>query len=513
MVAFYEDYKIEEVFIPEKEILIKDFGKKEERYDTNHWLLKEEKNGDHYAWRMFGYDAQNTGYYPFPLYPPFQFRWRSNWPGWGHALVTEISGCAGHGKLFIGGGLASLYVVDLETGQILWQFGTTSNTMTSSLCYGESLLFVGCLIGFNPESPTFYAIDPFTGRVRWRKALRTVQFPPLIVDSFVYVRPLAGRVFCFNLRGDSVWSQPGGGYNFVWWEGKIYYPSSPHILDCRNALTGDSIWRFVVPNETAEIADLTICDEKVFFFTGFRHRDTLWAVNTQNGTLALKIPTLDAWIVRAFDSGKKIFKPDNRWVGDSIVGALFCFSAQSGSIIWQETLRTRRRNGGAVQPPTNTPNGIVWASNLDFLYLLNRDNGEIIEAVELPSANTWEQSFYFPIIYKNYLIGAHRDFVYVYKGDTTGRIEERVIISNIPKFYHYTDAKNIFFSLSLISDDNISVRLFDIRGNFLGYLYKGFLNKGKHILSFNFERFSSGIYLVILETSKIKKVVKILYIK
>mgnify|MGYP003879084405 CR=1 FL=1 len=507
LVAFYEDNKIEEVVIPEKEILVRDFGiRKEERYYTNHWLLKEEKNGDNYAWRMVGYDPQNTSYYPFPLCSPLQFKWRSNWPYWGHSGVTMISGCAGYGKLFIGDGSNHVQAVDLETGRIIWRRSVTSNVWTCALCVGESLLLVGCSIGFTDDT-TFYALDPFTGEIKWGKVLTTVEFSPIIVDTFVYVADLGlpPMIYAFTIRGNLLWSHRVGRWCHypAYWQGKVFHTSGEwsDSLNARNFITGELLWKFKAP---MDINYLTICDEKVFFFYGGM-ADTLLAVDAQSGSLILKIPTPHNWEVRAFD--KRILNVRGEYgAGDTIFTNVYCLSAESVFLIWRKVLRPRRPDGGSSSPAITTKNGIVWVANLDFLYLLKGESGQVIDTVELPPTNTWEPSFFLPIVYKNYFIGGHRDFIYVYEADTVICPDNDSF-----RFYVYFNSGNVFFYLYLPSEQNVSLKLYDLSGRFLGSVYKGFLLKGRHLLSFDSGQLSSGIYFAILKTTNLKKVIKIPY--
>ncbi len=381
------------VLIPEKEILIRDFGvrREEEEYYINPSLLKEEKEGDPYAWRMYGYDPQNTGYYPFPLYPPLRFKWLYNWSNF---WATMYSGCAAHGILFVPDGSNYVRAFDLETGQTIWRRITTSNTMTCALCVGDSILFVGSLIGFAPErDTTFYALNPQNGQLKWGKVLKTVQNSPIVVDSFVYVLSLGlNKIYCFEINGESIWSFSSGGllydaWNSVWWQNKVYHSGGEFndSLYAHNAVTGEIFWRFKAPSD---ICYLTICDGKVFFFPWV---DTLFAINAQNGLLLLKIPAAQNWMVRAFN--KKILNTRGEYgAGDTIFTNAYCLSAESVGLIWHKVLRPRRANGGSCPSAITTKNGVVWIANLDFLYLLNKDSGSVIERVWLPQTNTWEPS-------------------------------------------------------------------------------------------------------------------------
>ncbi len=254
-----------------------------EGYYINPSLIRQYQGPDKYSWRMLGYNAQHTGYYPFVLYPPLEYKWQWNWGGAG-SWTAEISGCAGQDMLFIPKAHIEwnkIMAVDIETGQIIWERVLTANAMTSVLSEGDSILFVGTWIGFNPDSDTtFYALDPFTGELKWAKTLKSVQSQPIVVDTFIYV-PSYGKskIFAFTYRGDSLWSVSGGGVP-AYYSGVIFHKGGG-FLQARNYITGDSIWFFDAPGG---IAWLSIYDNKIFFFS----TDTLFGIDVFSGSPNLK---------------------------------------------------------------------------------------------------------------------------------------------------------------------------------------------------------------------------------
>ncbi len=502
-------YEKEEVFIPERNIAIRDFGVKGEREElppTPSSLPLPNKEGDIYAWRMVGYDPQNTGFYPFSLYPPVEFKWLYNWSNF---WAPMYSGCAAYGMLFVPDRTNYLLAFDLETGRLIWRRETTSNTMTCALCVGDSILFVGCVIGFNPDyDTTFYALNPHNGELKWGKALRTVEFSPIAVDSFVYV-PTFGRsrIFCFKLSGDSLWAFPThiDAFSPVWWDGKLYHTGGDgnRVLYARNGISGDSIWTFTAPDE---IWGSTITKNKVFFSVETPLRDTLYALDAQTGALILKV-NLPRWAPQLTTFEDKLFVSYGYKTNDTILTYVQSLSL-SGSLIWEKVLRPVKIDGGGSAYPLITKGGILWVVNTDKLYILDGNSSLLIEEKELPPTNTWEACWFFPIAYKGYIIGAHRDFIYVYKTDT-------IVANNgdTINFYTYQNSGDIFFFLFLPGEEKVSLELFDLSGRFLCSVYKGLLLKGRHLLSFNPGRLPSGVYFCLLKTSKVKKAVKIPWIR
>lgn len=270
--VYYINKKTEEYFISGKNLKVQNFlpfsPEQNQRNERNKRSKRNKLNKhkthfppfplrfpDPYAWRMVGYDAQHTGYYPFPVYPPLELRWVRDWSGSG-IQITEVSGCAGQGMLFIPHApweINAISAVDIETGQGIWKRTVTANAMTSVLSEGDSILFVGTWIGFTPDSDTtFYAFDPFTGDLKWAKiGLGSVQYSPVTIDSFVYPPLLQeDTVYAYTLKGNFVWKARLTRLPPAYYNGKIYGPKEPwywnpddttYIFYCRDALTGDSL--------------------------------------------------------------------------------------------------------------------------------------------------------------------------------------------------------------------------------------------------------------------------------
>ncbi len=220
---------------------------------------------------MLGYDPGHTGYYPFSLYPPLEMKWILD--EWGHpgSWITDVSGAAGHNMLFIPKSVSQWNIItarDIETGEIIWERYVTANAMTSALSIGDSILFVGTVIGYTPwKDTTLYALDPFTGELKWGKALKTIEWSPIVVDTFVYP-PHFYKVYCFTYNGDSVWAA-NGGCEFsspVYEDGIIVGAANDTVLNARDYLTGDLIWDFT---GSGNVFNLMAYEGKVIFSLGY----------------------------------------------------------------------------------------------------------------------------------------------------------------------------------------------------------------------------------------------------
>ncbi|MEO0275163.1 MAG: PQQ-binding-like beta-propeller repeat protein [candidate division WOR-3 bacterium] len=524
LIVFYIDKSKKEYFISGRNLQIADFLIKEKSFkkenlveiEKGHYInpsfIKTYQGPDKYAWRMSGYDAQHSGYYPFPLYPPLNFKWMKNWEGSG-AQITEVSGCIAHDMLFLPDPPHDLNVIcafDIKTGEILWERIVTANTMTSGLCEGDSILFVGTCIGFTPDSDTtFYALDPFTGNLKWAKILRTIQYQPVVVDTFVYVRRCDKNICLFTYRGKFLWSVSSDGfYSPAYYNERIYHAYPNNVLNAIDALTGNPLWNFEAP---FEIGELSIHDNKVFFFA----YDTLFGVNLFSGIPQLKIIGFPhpLWIPVHFYNKKIWVSYGEYGAGDTIFSRLKCFDSRTGDLYFDIYLSPKDTNGGEANSPLFTKNGVGWLANVDYIYVFNSLNGIVFDTTLLPEFPTCEPSRFFPIIYKNYYIYAHRDLLCIYQADTVIPDTNPPDTNYVLKFYPYFSLGNLYLYLSLPEQDEISLKLYDVSGRKVEDIYNGFLSKGEHIFNISSKKLFSGIYFSYLKTKSYKKISKIAFIK
>lgn len=499
----------ERVFIPEKAIQVRDFGCP---YDVTNYRvsknsIKSSRGNDEHAWRMLGYDPQHIGYYPFPLYPPLNLSWTYVWDGAG-SWTTEISGCAGENMFFIPHApwkWNRIMAKDIKTGETVWERILTSNVWTSVLSVGDSILFVGTSIGFHPErDTTFYALDPFTGEVKWGKFLKTVEESPIVVDTIVYV-PSLSKTFAFTYKGDSLWTHHSAFAPPAYYNGTIYHSGPDSVLNARDAISGDLLWEFDAPGE---IIWPSIYDNKVFFFS----RSNLFGVNVVSGKPIVQITGFYAPLICQIHCyGGQI------WIlyaeygrGDTIFTRIQSFDSKTGDLVHDFYLSPKDTNGGRGPAPIFTSNGLAWAANADYIFLFNATGEPNLATILLPEAKAQWPSHGFPIAYMRYYIFAHEDFVATYEADTAPPPPVDTTY-NFSFYPFYTSGRPQFF-LSLSEGDDVSLKFFDILGRSRGLIYQGFLSKGKHSLDFNPRELSSGVYFAFLITGSHKETTKFLYL-
>ncbi|MEM1974010.1 MAG: hypothetical protein QXN68_04375 [Thermoplasmata archaeon] len=527
LLLFFDD-KYEEYFISGKNLEIKDFlnekenGEKglikiNEGHFINPSLIKSYKGPDRFAWRYWKYDVQHTNYYPFPLYKPFKFKWSHKWGG-GGSWTTEITPCASYGIFFTGKGHPEWNKVmakDIETGKIIWEKYLTSNVWTCALDPNDSILFAGTCIGIPPESlPTFFALDPFTGNEKWSKPITTVGFQPIVVDTVVYapalgwVEPVGyNATFAYNLKGKLLWGKRLTGFPPSYFGGKIYGLMEKVLYDpdtvqtkalCRDALTGNLIWKYILPNKLTTWT--SIYDNRLWSFFDIK----LLGFNIFTGSLEIDKYMEYPYNMPLSGYNNEIWSGCGKWSGDTIITVVFSFDSKTAQKRLEFYLAPKDTNGGRGGVPVFTIKNMGWVANCDYIYGFKTLNGEVFDTVLLPDARSPWPAWGYPVIYKNYFFAAHHGYIYCYKADTI--LPETTYIY---KFYPYYKEGNIYAYLSLPEGQNIYLKIFDITGRKVLDLYKGYLEKGEYFLPLNIS--SDGVYFIFLKgkNKEVKKFFKI----
>lgn len=498
-----------ERYISEREIEVRDLGfppMSEDEYFVDLSKVKEYEGPDPYAWRMLGYDAGHTGYYPFPLYPPLEFKWILE--TWGHpgSWITDVSGAAGHGMLFIPKSASQWNILtarDIETGEVIWQRYVTANAMTSALSEGDSVLFVGTVIGFTPsKDTTFYAFDPFTGEVKWGMAFKTVQQSPIVVDSLVYV-PSYGlsKIFCVTYRGDTLWSSQAGFPSPVYSDGIIVHTVFDSVLDARNYLTGELMWDFT---GSGRISNLLSYESKVIFSPGTN--EPLYAFDLQNGHMLwsyweyINGPPLNGFYSR-------IYWGYGAYMGDTMYTILCAINSFNGQFIWDTVLEPADTNKGRIARIVATQDTFLWFTNCGRIYVLK--NFSKVYEIDLPPSLAVFPGHHFPIAYHDKFIYAHEDYLVVYEADTVDTSWGQDTLLNFALYSFTLEGKN-YLKLILPEEGSVSLSLYTVSGARI-WGFKTFLNKGEYTLPL--PTFPSGVYLLRYALPNYGGVQKILLIK
>ena len=395
-----------------------------------------DKSDTTYSWRMLGYDAQHTWHYPHPLYPPLELKWEY---GEGDPDYTMVSSSAGNGMLYTRNGeghdINWVSAIDIETGNEVWSRELTSNVWTTVLSPGDSLLFVGTSSGWDSLSPTFYCMDPFTGSIKWSKFFYTVEYSPIVVDTVVYASTLQGYLYAYTLEGAKIWidhvylaTQTSWGGTPVYFRNKVYIGGENRALLSLDANTGETLW--VYPTENWILNPPIIYNNKVFISCDFYDSNNVWtgglySLDTETGDIVWKREREQEHLsgMRFEVAGEgQIYAQRGYWVVVDSLGASYVesFDADSGDIIW-----TRDLYSGATDSPVwgMSGNGIIWITS-QWIYAIDGKDGQIISVSDsfpdtMPGVDYIQYARFFPILYKNYLIRAHRYKIFLYQGRVT----------------------------------------------------------------------------------------------
>ncbi len=495
-------------YIPESTIQVRDLSHlfpspvPEGRSRKVNWARVKSYDGpDPYAWRMLGYDPGHTRYYPFPLYPPLEMKWIMD--EWGHpgSWITDVSGAAGHGMLFIPKSLSQWNIItarDIETGEIIWERYVTANAMTSALSIGDSILFVGTRIGFTPwQDTTFYALDPFTGELKWGKVFKTVQYSPIVVESLVYVPSLGlpAKLGCWNYRGDSIWTvipwmsegAPAYDDGVVFHTGKdtlhnIYEIDS--TVYARDYLTGELIWNFT---GSGDIPNIMAYEGKVIFSPFF---DPLYALNVQTGDMMWTSYSYNP-IANVHTSGSFsiVHWAHSQYHNDTLATIWITINANTGDFLWDTLLIPADTNSGRTALTLSSGDSIFWITNCSRIYVFK--NHVPLYVTDLPESPAIWPSWNFPILYKNYLIYAHEDFLVVYTADTVMDTSEQIDTLVNFRIYPFYANGNPILRLDIPEAGWMNLELFSVNGRKV-WGRRVYLEKGTHRIYF--PSLPSGVY-------------------
>ncbi len=507
VVARKADGGVERSYISESSIEVRDLGYQLPKFEheVNNALVKVNNGPDPYAWRMLGYDPGHTGYYPFHLYPPLELKWILR--DWGHpgCWITDVSGAAGHEMLFIPKSVRQWNIItarDIETGEIIWQRYVTANAWTSALSLDDSTLFVGTSIGFTPwQDTTFYALDPFTGELKWGKVFKTVEYSPIVVESLVYAPSLGlpAKLGCWNYRGDSIWTviswmsdgAPAYDDGVVFHTGKdtlhnIYEIDS--TVYARAYLTGELIWDFT---GSGWIFNLMAYEGKIVFSPFF---DPLYALNSQTGDMIWSNWDYPATNSTPPNAGYgHIYFSYGYFINDTtIYSEFYSLDASSGITLWDTLfLPATGTHGGTHTRILISRDSLLWIAKNDALYILKAGSPTVLYSSLFPSSLALFASWNFPMAYKNYFIYAHEDFLVVYRADTVDTSGQDTL-TDFQVYLLYTDGDPVL-RLNMPDEGQINLKLFSIAGREV-WEKQAYFEKGSHFI--NLPSLPSGVYIL-----------------
>ena len=475
--------------------------------------VQEGMGPDEYAWRHAGYDDESTFYYPFPLYPPLEFRWERRW-GYGGTWASENSGAIANGVFYVAKEVAwnRIAAHDIQTGEVLWDRVATSNVWTASLAEGDTILFFGCSIGFTPwQDTTFYAMDLRTHEILWALVgYGTVEYSPLTMDSLVYVATLQDTTSAYTVTGRLLWKDPLTQFHPVYAEGRVVgfsrttmFPGDTlNRLNCRDAYGGDSLWAYSqedlmgFPTLYEGRVYISFFMDKLFCFdllTG----DTVWwrTWSSPSGPGMPMNPFSHYNELSLFSYGD--------WLGeegiltDTIYTHVEVYQSETGELLNHWIFTPSGKMGGVTSYTPITKGGYLWVNSYDYIYVLFQDS--VISTIQLPPRyyTGYSGSWHFPIFWKTYLIHATDHWIFVYQGlDTTASEDTQpnppLPTVRVPSVQRYPLA----LSLMLPKSVPVDIDLYNATGQLQSHVLHASLPPGETRFEFPSLLLPSGMYFL-----------------
>jgi len=156
---------------------------------------------------------------------------------------------AAEGRLFVGDYSGFLYVLELETGRLLWQCKTGGPIVASPLVEGRTV-YLGSSDG------RLYALEAATGRELWPPftAKNAIWSAPVEAGGIVYFASMDGLVYALDARtGEPRWPKPfrargGIAAPLAAAEGLVLAGGLDRHLYALDAQTGEVRWTFRAKN-------------------------------------------------------------------------------------------------------------------------------------------------------------------------------------------------------------------------------------------------------------------------
>ncbi|MFH1856173.1 MAG: PQQ-binding-like beta-propeller repeat protein [Candidatus Omnitrophota bacterium] len=187
----------------------------------------------------------------------------------GEVLISSpaVSG----GKVFFGSNDqdSRLYVLDMETGELIWSYETGGGGVNSSPCVADGqVFFISGNVNYTHSDNNLYSLDAETGDFIWSyDSERFFLSSPTVSGGKVFVNSYGNEVYALNAQtGDFIWSSQGESSPVIA-GGKVFIAKSIGInnLFFLDEESGEFIWGCQIGNGVYAPASLAIADGKVFF--------------------------------------------------------------------------------------------------------------------------------------------------------------------------------------------------------------------------------------------------------
>jgi outer membrane protein assembly factor BamB len=340
-------------------------------------------------WPTYGTDNARERAVTAPgVRPPFRRLWTFH----GRALL-EFPPVVGYGSVFEEAFDGRLYAIDPATGRIRWRYDA-HRCGWSSPALADHLLFA-TFIGNRECKATLpdgelLALSPETGRIGWRRSLGPSESSPLVANGTVYVADQNGYVDAFAARtghlrwryatGAPIKASPSLAY------GRIYIGNYAGEMFALAARTGRLVWHSSGHGN--------------FYSTASVNAGRVYVGSLDGGIYALSARSGD--VLWSFGTAGYVYASPAVWHGLVLVGSYdHVFYALEGST---GVLRWTFRTGAAISGAASVIDGIAYFSSFDHrTYALLAASGRL--------RAHWPDGEYSPAVAGNgrlYLVGLGR---------------------------------------------------------------------------------------------------------
>src|SRR5581483_3999282 len=327
------------------------------------------------------------------LRPPF----RRVWTFHGLALL-EFPPVVGYGSLFEEAFDGRLYALDPATGRIRWRYfsrrcGWSSPTLGDGLVFGAFIAHPSC---HSPlRNGLLLAFSPATGRIRWRRGIGPSESSPLVADGTLYAADQRGYVYALDDRtGELRWRFDSGApvkASPTLAGGRIFignYAGEVFALDARS---GRMLWSSSGHGNFYSSA--AVSGGRVFVGS---LDGRVYALSARTGA-----------VLWSFGTNGYVYASAAVWRGLVLIGSydgtFYALHAGSGALAW------RFAAGGAISGAASVVDGVVYFSTTARrTYALAASSGRVLEE--------WPDRYYSPAVAgygRLYLVGLGRIYALV----------------------------------------------------------------------------------------------------
>ena len=307
--------------------------------------------------------------------------------------------------LFIGNNGGTLYAVDVRTGTVLWKTTEPASLMSNPLIWNGSVIVgegnQGAYTGdsdhpviVGPGENALIAYDAVSGAERWRVPLRGSGMPTAAIVSGVLVHhdgfgdflaldPDTGRItYRKDLKSIASMSAilPVG-------DGRIVTNGvGATELQELNAGTGDAIWTHAfdasasgigdcpaATNGTAIVCDYVAAPHGEALHVGDDAIEHAYALDAKTGALLWDVALEDGELPQGNESAIPLLEKHFAFVGSAVAPVMHALDAQTGRTAWSLVVR------GAVKDGPVLKDGIVYFGDLGgYLWAVDVKTGNVV---------------------------------------------------------------------------------------------------------------------------------------